>query len=111
MQVPVLLCYGHYCYASIFSIEFACVVFSACTVLSLDMFVDLHLSANLRVMQHVGWWSPTIIRGSEREAVLVPNHKFSTSVVRNHTQKTHWRIKTFIGINHHDVNKINVSLT
>ncbi|KAG0606299.1 hypothetical protein M758_9G130100 [Ceratodon purpureus] len=58
-------------------------------------------------VEHVGWWSATVIRGSEREAVLVPNHKFSTSVVRNHTQKTHWRIKTFIGINHHDVNKIS----
>lgn len=55
-------------------------------------------------VEHVGWWSPTVIRGSDREAVLVPNHKFSTSVVRNLTQKTHWRIKTFIGINHHDVN-------
>ena len=61
-------------------------------------------------MQHVGWWSPTIIRGDDREAVLIPNHKFSVSVVRNLTQKTHWRIKTHIAINHCDVKKINVGL-
>ncbi|XP_024360334.1 mechanosensitive ion channel protein 2, chloroplastic isoform X2 [Physcomitrium patens] len=58
-------------------------------------------------VERVGWWSPTVIRGSEREAVLVPNHKFSVSVVRNFTQKTHWRIKTHIGINHRDVQKIS----
>lgn len=60
-------------------------------------------------MQYVGWWSPTVIRGDEREAVHIPNHKFSVSVVRNLTQKTHWRIKTHIGISHLDVNKISVS--
>ncbi|KAG0575530.1 hypothetical protein KC19_5G010400 [Ceratodon purpureus] len=58
-------------------------------------------------VEHVGWWSPTVIRGDDREAVLIPNHKFSVSVVRNLTQKTHWRIKTHIAINHHDMKKIN----
>lgn len=59
-------------------------------------------------MQHVGWWSPTIIRGEDREAVHIPNHKFTVNVVRNLTQKTHWRIKTHLAISHLDVNKINV---
>lgn len=59
--------------------------------------------------QHVGWWSPTIIRGDDREAVYIPNHKFTVSVVRNLTQKNHWRIKTHLAISHLDVNKINVS--
>ncbi|XP_058069325.1 mechanosensitive ion channel protein 2, chloroplastic-like isoform X2 [Magnolia sinica] len=58
-------------------------------------------------VEHVGWWSPTIIRGDDREAVHIPNHKFTVSVVRNLTQKTHWRIKTHIAISHLDVNKIN----
>ena len=72
-----------------------------------DLYVNLivYLSS-----QHVGWWSPTIIRGDEREAVYIPNHKFTVSVVRNLTQKTHWRIKTHIAISHLDVNKINVSV-
>lgn len=60
-------------------------------------------------MQHVGWWSPTIIRGEDREAVHIPNHKFTVNVVRNLSQKTHWRIKTHLAISHLDVNKINVS--
>jgi len=60
--------------------------------------------------QHVGWWSPTVIRGDDREAVLIPNHKFSVSVVRNLTQKTHWRVKTHIAVSHQDVKKISVSL-
>lgn len=59
-------------------------------------------------MQHVGWWSPTIIRGEDREAVHIPNHKFTVNVVRNLSQKTHWRIKTHLAISHLDVNKINV---
>lgn len=59
--------------------------------------------------QHVGWWSPTIIRGEDREAVHIPNHKFTVNVVRNLSQKTHWRIKTHLAISHLDVNKINVS--
>lgn len=59
--------------------------------------------------QHVGWWSPTIIRGDDREAVHIPNHKFTVNVVRNLSQKTHWRIKNHIAISHLDVNKINVS--
>ncbi|CAK9262963.1 unnamed protein product [Sphagnum jensenii] len=57
-------------------------------------------------VEHVGWWSPTVIRGDDREAVHIPNHKFSVNVVRNLTQKTHWRIKTHFGISHLDVNKI-----
>ncbi|XP_043697611.1 mechanosensitive ion channel protein 2, chloroplastic-like, partial [Telopea speciosissima] len=56
---------------------------------------------------HVGWWSPTIIRGDDREAVHIPNHKFSVNVVRNLTQRSHWRIKTHLAISHLDVNKIN----
>ncbi|KAK9109044.1 hypothetical protein Sjap_017104 [Stephania japonica] len=58
-------------------------------------------------VEHVGWWSPTIIRGDDREAVHIPNHKFSVNVVRNLSQKTHWRIKTHLAISHLDVNKIN----
>lgn len=61
-------------------------------------------------LQHVGWWSPTIIRGEDREAVHIPNHKFTVNVVRNLSQKTHWRIKTHLAISHLDVNKINVSI-
>ncbi|KAF8024751.1 hypothetical protein BT93_F1811 [Corymbia citriodora subsp. variegata] len=58
-------------------------------------------------VEHVGWWSPTIIRGDDREAVHIPNHKFTVSVVRNLTQKTHWRIKTHLAVSHLDVHKIN----
>uniref|UniRef100_A0A803NKB7 Uncharacterized protein n=1 Tax=Cannabis sativa TaxID=3483 RepID=A0A803NKB7_CANSA len=58
-------------------------------------------------VEHVGWWSPTIIRGDDREAVHIPNHKFTVNVVRNLSQKTHWRIKTYLAISHLDVNKIN----
>ncbi|XP_012068012.1 mechanosensitive ion channel protein 2, chloroplastic isoform X2 [Jatropha curcas] len=58
-------------------------------------------------VEHVGWWSPTIIRGDDREAVHIPNHKFTMNVVRNLSQKTHWRIKTHLAISHLDVNKIN----
>ncbi|WRX09456.1 Mechanosensitive ion channel MscS - like 1 [Theobroma cacao] len=57
--------------------------------------------------EHVGWWSPTIVRGEDREAVHIPNHKFTVNVVRNLSQKTHWRIKTHLAISHLDVNKIN----
>ncbi|OVA10481.1 Mechanosensitive ion channel MscS [Macleaya cordata] len=59
-------------------------------------------------VEHVGWWSPTIIRGEDREAVHIPNHKFTVNVVRNLSQKTHWRIKTHLAISHLDVNKINI---
>lgn len=59
--------------------------------------------------QHVGWWSPTIVRGEDREAVHIPNHKFTVNVVRNLSQKTHWRIKTHLAISHLDVSKIHVS--
>ncbi|CAA7387663.1 unnamed protein product [Spirodela intermedia] len=61
-------------------------------------------------VEHVGWWSPTIIRGDDREAVHIPNHKFTVSVVRNLSQKSHWRIKTHIAISHLDVDKINYSI-
>ncbi|KAK9062106.1 hypothetical protein SSX86_019291 [Deinandra increscens subsp. villosa] len=60
-------------------------------------------------VEHVGWWSPTVIRGEDREAIHIPNHKFTMNVVRNMTQKTHWRIKTHLAISHLDVNKINAS--
>lgn len=66
------------------------------------------VSPLLFFLQHVGWWSPTIIRGEDREAIHIPNHKFTMNVVRNLTQKTHWRIKTHLAISHLDVNKINV---
>ncbi|XVF15294.1 hypothetical protein REPUB_Repub09cG0138500 [Reevesia pubescens] len=58
-------------------------------------------------VEHVGWWSPTIVRGEDREAVHIPNHKFTVNVVRNLTQKSHWRIKTHLAISHLDVHKIN----
>ncbi|KAE9609085.1 hypothetical protein Lal_00020345 [Lupinus albus] len=58
-------------------------------------------------VEHVGWWSPTIVRGDDREAVHIPNHKFTVNVVRNLSQKSHWRIKSYIAISHLDVNKIN----
>ncbi|KAL6983128.1 Mechanosensitive ion channel protein 2, chloroplastic [Sarracenia purpurea var. burkii] len=58
-------------------------------------------------VEHVGWWSPTIIRGDDREAIHIPNHKFTMNVVRNLSQKTHWRIKSYLAISHLDVNKIN----
>ncbi|KAL1204498.1 Mechanosensitive ion channel protein 3 [Cardamine amara subsp. amara] len=58
-------------------------------------------------VEQVGWWSPTIIRGDDREAVHIPNHQFSVNIVRNLTQKTHWRIKTHLAISHLDVSKIN----
>ncbi|XP_022895019.1 mechanosensitive ion channel protein 3, chloroplastic-like isoform X1 [Olea europaea var. sylvestris] len=58
-------------------------------------------------VEHVGWWSPTVIRGDDREAIHIPNHRFTVNVVRNLSQKTHWRIKTHLAINHLDVNKIN----
>ncbi|CAI9116150.1 OLC1v1017226C1 [Oldenlandia corymbosa var. corymbosa] len=58
-------------------------------------------------VENVGWWSPTVIRGDDREAVHIPSHKFTVNVVRNLSQKTHWRIKTHLAISHLDVNKIN----
>ncbi|KAI3462130.1 hypothetical protein Pfo_018793 [Paulownia fortunei] len=58
-------------------------------------------------VEHVGWWSPTIVRGDDREAVHIPNHKFTVNVVRNLSQKTHWRIKTHLAISHLDVSKVN----
>ncbi|XP_021828030.1 mechanosensitive ion channel protein 2, chloroplastic-like, partial [Prunus avium] len=58
-------------------------------------------------VEHVGWWSPTIVRGEDREAVHIPNHQFTVNVVRNLSQKTHWRIKTHLAISHLDVHKIN----
>ncbi|KAJ1296607.1 hypothetical protein BS78_01G314800 [Paspalum vaginatum] len=57
-------------------------------------------------VEHVGWWSPTIIRGVDREAIYIPNHKFTVSILRNNTQRTHWRIKTYLAISHMDAGKI-----
>ncbi|KAK2445472.1 mechanosensitive ion channel protein 2, chloroplastic [Trifolium repens] len=59
-------------------------------------------------VEHVGWWSPTIVRGADCEAVHIPNHKLSVNVVRNLSKKTHWRIKTHLAISHLDINKINI---
>ncbi|CAA7028239.1 unnamed protein product [Microthlaspi erraticum] len=59
-------------------------------------------------VEEVGWWSPTIIRGDDREAVHIPNQQFTVNIVRNLTQKTHWRIKTHLSISHLDVSKINI---
>ncbi|KZV49785.1 mechanosensitive ion channel protein 2, chloroplastic-like [Dorcoceras hygrometricum] len=59
------------------------------------------------IVEHMGWWSPTIVRADDREAVHIPNHKFSMNVVRNLSQRTHWRIKTHLAISHLDVSKIN----
>lgn len=73
--------------------------------------MSLELSNNshaISLLKHVGWWSPTIIRGDDREAVHIPNHKFTMNVVRNLSQKTHWRIKTHLAISHLDVGKVNV---
>ncbi|GLT71781.1 hypothetical protein SLA2020_437760 [Shorea laevis] len=63
-------------------------------------------------VEHVGWWSPTIVRGEDREAVHIPNHMFTVNVVRNLTQTSHLRIKTHLAISHLDVNNLIVlSLT
>uniref|UniRef100_A0A0D9XWG0 Mechanosensitive ion channel protein n=1 Tax=Leersia perrieri TaxID=77586 RepID=A0A0D9XWG0_9ORYZ len=58
------------------------------------------------IVEHVGWWSPTIIRGDDREAIYIPNHKFTVSILRNNTQRTHWRIKTYLALSHMDAAKI-----
>jgi len=58
-------------------------------------------------VERVGWWTPTIIRGENREAVHIPNHQFTVNVVSNLSQKTHWRVKTHLAISHVDFNKIN----
>ncbi|XP_062211633.1 mechanosensitive ion channel protein 2, chloroplastic isoform X2 [Phragmites australis] len=60
------------------------------------------------IVEHVGWWSPTIIRGDDREAIYIPNHKFTVSILRNNTQRTHWRIKTYLAISHMDAGKIGI---
>lgn len=60
------------------------------------------------IVEHVGWWSPTIIRGDDREAIYIPNHKFTVSILRNNTQRTHWRIKTYLAISHMDAGKIGL---
>ncbi|KAG5541887.1 hypothetical protein RHGRI_021651 [Rhododendron griersonianum] len=61
----------------------------------------------LTLFQHVGWWTPTIIRGDDREAIHIPNKQFTTNVVRNLSQRTHWRIKTYLAISHLDAHKIH----
>ncbi|RZC15834.1 Mechanosensitive ion channel protein 3, chloroplastic, partial [Glycine soja] len=58
-------------------------------------------------VEHVSWWSPTIVRVSDCEAVHIPNHNLSVNVVRNLSKKSHWGIKTHLAISHLDVNKIN----
>lgn len=63
------------------------------------------------VSQHVGWWEPTLVRGDDKEAIHIPNHKFSVSIIRNMSQRNHWRIKTYFGICHMDVAKVPVSET
>ncbi|KAF7129311.1 hypothetical protein RHSIM_Rhsim10G0172800 [Rhododendron simsii] len=58
-------------------------------------------------VERVGWWTPTIIRGENREAVHIPNHQFTVNVVSNLSQKTHWRIKTHLEISYLDFDKIS----
>lgn len=58
------------------------------------------------IVEHVGLWSPTIIRGDDREAIYIPNHKFTMSILRNNTRRSHWRIKTYLAISHMDAGKI-----
>ncbi|KAF0889066.1 hypothetical protein E2562_021122 [Oryza meyeriana var. granulata] len=60
------------------------------------------------IVEHVGWWSPTIIRGDDREAIYIPNHKFTVSILRNNTQRNHWRIKTYLALSHMDAAKIGI---
>ncbi|PNT75443.1 hypothetical protein BRADI_1g32757v3 [Brachypodium distachyon] len=60
------------------------------------------------VVEHVGMWSPTVIRGDDREAIYIPNHKFTVSILRNNTRRSHWRIKTYLAISHMDAGKIGV---
>ncbi|KAJ4825343.1 hypothetical protein Tsubulata_002690 [Turnera subulata] len=50
------------------------------------------------IVEHVSWWSPTIIRGEDGEAIHIPNHKITMNIVRNLSQKEHWRIKTHLNI-------------
>ncbi|CAM0955131.1 unnamed protein product [Alopecurus aequalis] len=59
-------------------------------------------------VEHVGLWSPTIIRGEDREAIYIPNHKFTMSILRNSTRRTHRRIKTYLAISHMDAGKIGI---
>ncbi|CAL4915081.1 unnamed protein product [Urochloa decumbens] len=60
------------------------------------------------IVEHVGLWSPTIIRGDDREAIYIPNHKFTVSILRNNSQRTHWRIKTYLAVSHMDAGKIGI---
>jgi hypothetical protein len=78
-----------------------------------DLVNTLNHFSNLNIFdfQHVGLWSPTIIRGVDREAIYVPNHKFTVSILRNNTRRTHWRIKTYLAISHMDAGKIGVCTT
>ncbi|KAL8151932.1 hypothetical protein V2J09_021740 [Rumex salicifolius] len=54
------------------------------------------------VVEDVRWWSPTLIRGEDREAVYIPNHMFTMNIVRNLSQKTHWRIRASLAVSHLD---------
>ncbi|KMZ76326.1 Mechanosensitive ion channel protein 2, chloroplastic [Zostera marina] len=58
-------------------------------------------------VERIGLWSPTIIRGENLEAIHVPNQKFNVNVVRNHSQKTHYRMKTHLAISQFDAGKIS----
>ncbi|VAI91891.1 unnamed protein product [Triticum turgidum subsp. durum] len=60
------------------------------------------------VVERVGMWSPTVLRGDDKEAIYIPNHKFTVSIVRNNTRRSHWRIKSYLAISHMDAGKISI---
>ncbi|KAL6864846.1 hypothetical protein ACP4OV_015997 [Aristida adscensionis] len=60
------------------------------------------------IYQHVGWWSATVIRGDDGEAIYIPNHKLTVSILRNSSRRTHRRIKTYLAISHMDAGKIGI---
>uniref|UniRef100_M8C673 MscS family inner membrane protein ynaI n=1 Tax=Aegilops tauschii TaxID=37682 RepID=M8C673_AEGTA len=33
------------------------------------------------VVERVGMWSPTVLRGDDKEAIYIPNHKFTVSII------------------------------
>ncbi|KAF7110877.1 hypothetical protein CFC21_110944 [Triticum aestivum] len=61
------------------------------------------------VVERVGMWSPTVLRGDDKEAIYIPNHKFTVSIVRNNSRRSHWRIKSYLAISHMDAGKISVT--
>ncbi|XBI12679.1 mechanosensitive ion channel protein 2, chloroplastic isoform X1 [Aegilops tauschii subsp. strangulata] len=60
------------------------------------------------VVERVGMWSPTVLRGDDKEAIYIPNHKFTVSIVRNNSRRSHWRIKSYLAISHMDAGKISI---